>query len=259
MANKQYVLGRGELYFDAMTPNTTNKTGERFIGNVTAFSLTIESETLDHFDSTQGVREKDDSVLLQINRTGAMTTDNMDTENFALFILGATTTVTQANTPVIDEPINGVLVDRYYQLGVTTGNPSGVRGVSAVTVEDDATPTPATFVAGTDYVLDAALGRIYVKPGGAITAGTNLRVSYTPASNTRERIATGAGSKIDGGLRFVSQNPKGPVRDVYIPYCSLSPSGELPFIGDEWQAMTFNIDINKLEGVEAIYIDGRPA
>ena len=81
MANKQYTLGRGRLYFDAFLPNTKTKTGERYFGNTPSLSLTIESESLDHYDSDAGVRVKDDSVLLQLNRTGQFVTDNIDPEN----------------------------------------------------------------------------------------------------------------------------------------------------------------------------------
>src|SRR5688572_8082154 len=96
MANKKYTLGRGRLYFDAFLPNTKTKTGERYIGNTPSLSLTIESESLDHFDSDGGVRTKDDSVLLQLNRTGAFVTDNIDPENVALFLLGSATALVQA-------------------------------------------------------------------------------------------------------------------------------------------------------------------
>ena len=258
MSNKQYVLGRGELYFDRMLANTKTLTGERFLGNVTAFNISIESETLDHFDSTQGLRQKDDSVLLQINRTGAITTDNINADNLSLFIQGSTTTVTQTATPVVDFAINDIVRDRYYQLGQTASNPTGVRGVSAVTVTGPG-GTPV-YALNTDYTLDAALGRIYIPATSTIPVGADLLVDYTPAANSRDRISSASLGSIDGALRFVARNPKGPVRDLYIPYCSLTPSGELNFIGEEWLTMAFNLEIQKLnDTTEAIYIDGRPA
>lgn len=258
MSNKQYVLGRGELYFDRMLSNTKTLTGERFLGNVTAFNISIESETLDHFDSTQGLRQKDDSVLLQINRTGAITTDNINADNLSLFIQGSSTTVTQTATPVVDFAINDITRDRYYQLGQTASNPTGVRGVSAVTVTGSG-GTPV-YALNTDYTLDAALGRIYIPATSTIPVGADILVDYTPAANSRDRISSASLGSIDGALRFVARNPKGPVRDLYIPYCSLTPSGELNFIGEEWLTMAFNLEIQKLnDTTEAIYIDGRPA
>lgn len=258
MATKQYVLGRGKVYFDAMLPNSKTRTGERFMGNVTAFNMSIESESLDHYDSTQGIREKDKTVTLQINRAGTLTTDDMNTENILLFILGESETVTQTATPVVDEEINGVLADRWYQLGASGSNPTGVRGVGSVTVTNDTGVT--TYVADTDYTLDADLGRIYIIDGGAISDGDDLLVDYTPVANSRTRIASSASATLDGSLRFVATNPEGPKHDVYLPYCRLSPSGELPMIGDEWQAMSFNLDIQKYDdNTAAIFIDGEAA
>lgn len=258
MTQKQYVLGRGELYFDRMLPNTRTLTGERFIGNVTAFNVAIESETLEHFDSTQGIRQKDDSVLLQINRTGAITTDNINSDNLSLFVQGSATTVTQTSTPVVDFAINGIVRDRWYQLGQTPSNPTGVRNVSAVTVTGPG-GTPV-YTLNTDYTVDAVLGRINIPATSTIPVNANILVDYTPAANTRDRISSASLGSIDGALRFIARNPKGPVRDVYIPYCSLTPSGELNFIGEEWLTMAFNLEIQKLnDTTEAVYIDGRPA
>jgi len=258
MSQKQYVLGRGELFFDRMLPNTRTLTGERFIGNVTAFNISIESETLDHFDSTQGIRQKDDSVLLQINRTGAITTDNINSDNLSLFVQGSVAAVTQTSTPVVDYPINAIVRDRWYQLGQTPANPTGVRNVSAVVVTGPG-GTPV-YTLNTDYTLDAALGRIYIPSTSTIAVGANILVDFTPAANTRDRISSASLGSIDGALRFIARNPKGPVRDIYIPYCSLTPSGELNFIGEEWLTMAFNLEIQKLnDTTEAIYLDGRPA
>lgn len=256
MANKQYTLGRGRIYFDSFAAGTKNKTGERYFGNTPSFSLTMESETLDHFDSDGGIRVKDDSVLLELNRTGSFTTDNIDVENVALFLLGAASVLAQTATPVVDEQINDVLKDRYYQLGASPTNPSGVRNVSAVTVTV-APSTPATL--NTDYTIDLTLGLLYIVPTGTIADGSDLLVDYTPAAVSRQRIITAANAAIDGALRFVATNPKGTLLDYYMPYVRLSPNGEYQLKGDEWQQMSFNVDIQKLnDTTESIYVDGRP-
>lgn len=255
MANKQYTLGRGRIYFDAFLAGTRTKTGERYFGNTPSFSLTMESETLDHFDSDGGVRVKDDSVLLELNRTGTFTTDNIDPENVALFLLGTSSVLAQTGATVVDEPIADVKKDRYYQIGVSAGNPSGVRGISAVTVEVGA----VAKTLNTDYTVDLTLGLLYIVPTGTIADGDDLLVSYTSATNSRTRIVTAASSTVDGALRFVATNPKGTLLDYYMPYVRLSPNGEYALKGDEWQQISFNLDIQKLnDTTESIYVDGRP-
>jgi len=255
---KNYVLGRGKLYFDPFAPGTKTKTGERYLGNTTEFNLNVESESLDHFNSDEGVRTKDDSVILELTRTGALTTDNISEENAALFVLGDVSEVSQTADPVVGENLGTVLPDRYYQLGAKASNPQGVRGVTAVTVSDDSA-TPVQAVEGTDYTLDAALGRIYILEGGLFDGTKGATVDYTPEANTRKRVSTNAAASVEGALRFVSFNAKGKQKDVYIPYVTLQPTGDWALKGDDWQNMGFSVEIGELEGMKAVYVDGRPA
>jgi hypothetical protein len=259
---KNYVLGRGKLYFDPYASGTKTPTGERYIGNTTEFNLTVESDTLDHYDSDRGVRTKDDSVILELNRTGSLTTDNIAEENIGLFILGELSDYDQDGTPVTGEAIGegGIpLTDRYYQLGVTTANPQGVRGVSSVTVTIDPNGTSSSAVEDTDYTLDAELARLYIMEGGAIDGQTEASVGYTPETNTRKRITTQASTSVEGAVRFISYNAKGKNKDVYMPYVTLTPSGDFALKGDDWQNMAFSVEVGELPGQSAIYVDGRPA
>jgi hypothetical protein len=251
------VLGRGELYFDPFLSGTTTKTGERYIGNTTEININVESDKLDHFSSDRGIREKDRSVILELRRQGTFSTDNMATENLAMFLLGDVSTVTQTSTPVVGEAINDVIKGRYYQIGATAGNPQGVRAVSSVTVKKGA----STLVLNTDYSLDTTLGRIRVLEGSVtVSNGDDLTVDYTPAANSRSRIVTGASAEIKGALRYISYNPEGEQRDMYIPYALITPNGDLAMKGEEWQQASFNIEVQKLDNnTAAIYLDGRPA
>ena len=51
MADNNYVLGRGKLYFDRFPDGTKTPTGERYFGNTPSFSMSLDSETLDHYNS----------------------------------------------------------------------------------------------------------------------------------------------------------------------------------------------------------------
>lgn len=256
MANKQYTLGRGRLFFDAFLPNTKTKTGERYFGNTPSLSLTIESESLDHFDSDAGVRVKDDSVLLELNRTGAFVTDNIDPENVALFLLGQSSTQVQASATGQTYAINDVKKDRYYQIGAAPSNPSGLRSLAAFVLKKGA----STLVLGTDYTVELDLGRVYLLPTSVtIVDGDDLTAEFNVEAKSRTQIITSASSTIDGALRFIATNPKGALLDYYMPYVRLSPNGEYALKGEEWQQIGFNLDIQKLDDTtESIYVDGRP-
>lgn len=252
------VLPKGKLYFDPMTAGTTTKTGERFLGNCPGFTLTTSNEKLDHFSSTGGIRTKDKTVILQIDRTGTLTTDNISAENLALFFVGTQSTVTAVSTPVTGEAVNDVIKGRFYQLGVSGSFPAGVRDISAVTVKKGVT----TLVAGTDYAVDLTLARLEILTGSVtISNGDDLTVDYTLDASSRSQIvssSTAAGTK--GALRYVADNPEGTNRDFYMPYVELTPNGDYSMIGEEWQTMEFSIEVLKLNDSTAqVYIDGRPA
>lgn len=257
MANN-YVLGRGKLYFDPFVAGTKTKTGERYFGNTPEFNLSIENEKLDHFNADEGVRVKDESVLLELNRSGAFTTDNIDPDNVALFFLGTKGSIVDAGATNVAETITGAVGGRWYQLG-TSINPAGVRKITNLdSVMVGATP----LVANTDYIAsaaDLALGRIFIVAGG-LGDGQNVVVTYDRAANTRTQIVTAANSEVEGALRFIGFNAQGDQADYYFPYVRLSPSGDFALKGDEWQVLSFDVEILKKDDTtEAIYIDGRPA
>lgn len=256
MANKQYTLGRGKLFFDPFLSGTKTKTGERYFGNTPSLSLTVESESLDHFDSDAGVRVKDDSVLLQLNRTGAFVTDNIDPENVALFLLGSSSLVAQTALTGQTYALADVIKGRFYQIGSTAANPPGQRSLASFVLKKGVT----TLVAGTDYVVDLELGRVEIlETSVTIVNGDDLTAEYNVEAKTRSRIVTAASSTIDGALRFIATNPKGTLLDYYMPYVRLSPNGEYALKGEEWQQIGFNLDIQKLsDTIESIYVDGRP-
>ena len=148
-----------------------------------------------------------------------------------------------------------VLPGRYYQLGLAPATPVGARSVSAVIVESGAGATP--YVAGPDYLLDAARGPLQILAGGTIPAGT-IKVTYTKGAITWEGIRSGSSGELVGALRVVSDNATGANRDFFMPRVSLVPSGELPVIADgtDFASMQFDADVLKPANGEAIYVDG---
>lgn len=256
--DQNYTLGRGKVYFDRFADGTKNATGERYFGHTPEFSISAEPESLDHWNADEGVKTKDESVLLQVTRSFSFSTDDINEENLALFFIGDAAVITDAGSSVSEEAIDGVKEGHYYQLGASASQPAGVRKVSSVVVNDDTSGTPTTFTEGTDYELDADLARIYVIPGGTITDGTNLRIDYTVEASSRAQVVS-KNKQINGALRFVSYNAKGQQRDYFMPYVRLQPTGDFALKSDEWQVLGFQGEIlQKDSTTEAIYADGRP-
>lgn len=252
---QQYVIPRGRAFFDIEDANG-NLTGEIPFGNVPELKISIETEKADHYSSMTGLREKDDSVVVQVNRTGSLACDNMTVENYAMWLSGTSSKITQAATAVTGE-LRAVAKGKFYQLGATSANPMGVRNVTAVTIKS--TDGLTTYAAGTDYEVDLATGRVQILGTGSIVAG-DVHFGYTPVAGTFNRVQTGAASEIVGALRIVSDNATGGNRDYYMPRVALTPDGDLPIIaeGADFVQMSFGLEILKPANAEAIYCDDRP-
>jgi hypothetical protein len=256
-----YTLGRGQLHFGKFLAGTQTPEGERYFGNTPEFSMTIEAEYLDHFSAEEGIREKDESVPLQVTRTGQLTTDNVIPPNIAIFYFGSASVLAQGAVTVTDEVLT-VIPGLTYQLGTSALLPAGHKGLTFhstgpnvnVVVTDSAGTT--TYVEGDDYEINMELGRLTILEDGDIAAG-NIKVDYKVAAKSRDQVISGS-SPIEGSLRFIAVNPTGKNFDYFMPWVKITPNGDYALKGEEWQTIPFNLEILKKTGLEAIYLDGRP-
>lgn len=178
---KNYTLGRGKLYADFYDTNG-NLTGEFYIGNTTSLTYSSDEDVLDHFDSDDGVREKDDTVQLSDTATIGFTTDDIQPENLATFIKGEVTTLTtMAATGETEDLI--VLRARYYQLGASDASPTGVRAIENVEVE---VTTPAVQATGNITILTAAPAA-----NDTVTIGGNV-ITFVTSGATGAQVLRGA-------------------------------------------------------------------
>lgn len=255
-----YTLGRGELWVAMFLAGTQTPGGERYIGNSPEFSANIENENLDHFNSDRGIREKDESIALQTNRTASFITDNIHPENLAMYFLGSASKLAVSAATVTGETISSVVKGLTYQLGGATG--SGARNLDQhtvgtnIVVKDDA-GVPTTYVEGTDYTIDMVRGRMEILSTGTIASGTNLVIDYKVKATTRDRIISGS-KAVEGTLRYISYNPAGKQFDWFMPWVKISANGDHALKGDEWQQIPFSVEILRKSGMEAVYIDGEP-
>ena len=217
------TLGSGKIFFN-QEDATGMPTGERYLGDTPGFTVSIATEKVEDYTSDGATAQKDVNVTTKITRTAKITCKNVDVDNLALFIMGDASSVTQSAASVVGESISNVQPARFYQIGATALDPNGVRAISAVTVSD---AVPTTYVEGTDYDLDLAMGRLYVIEGGTIVAGTDLVVDYTTVAGTRDRVTTNSLGAKFGQLRFIADNTVGANRDLLGPRVELSPSGDL--------------------------------
>ena len=256
MATKNYTLGRGKVHFARFKPGTTDPDGFRYIGNTPEFSLNIESEELDHYSSDEGIREKDDSVPLEVNRTGSLTTDNIDPENVALFFFGSSAKVTQAAVASVNVTIEDINAGYGYKIGATAQNPTGYFGID--TAGFSATVGAPPLGEGTDDELDAAHGIITFLEGSSVAAqGADVTLDFGVRASTRSRVISGS-QPVEGAMMYVTKNPKGDDAVFYMPYVKITPNGDYALKGDDWQQIPLSLEVLKPASGEAIYRDGAP-
>jgi hypothetical protein len=245
--DKNYTIGRGRLFFD-------DGTGQRYIGNTPSLNLSSESETLDHFDSDNGIKQKDDTIDLSLTRNGAFTTDHISPENLAAFLLGNADVFTTSAASALTQTINDVKLGRRYQLGVSPSNPAGSRGVSNVVVKVGAT----TMTLNTDYTYDNETGGIIPVVGGTIVEGDDLAVTYDAVVTSRNRVISSSSTVVEGSLLYISNNPKGEKFDYFWPKVKLRPDGDYELKSDEWQVLGFTFEaLKKDDNTEVVYVNGR--
>lgn len=244
------VIPRGIVYFDPFDA-AGNLTGEIDLGETGGASISPTTTNLQYFSSRSKVRQETRNVPTSISRAFSLTIDSMNMHNLALFAIADLSVINQLATAVTDAPFT-VKKGRWYQLGGTTP----ARNVSSVVVTG--TGGTPTYVAGTDYVLDAANGRVQILASGGIADDTAILVDYTPAAETRNRASGGTEAK-RGALRVISDNAEGKNKDWWFPSVNMQPNGEMPVISadDAWAQMTFNIGVQTKTGFAALYIDDR--
>lgn len=251
------VLGAGYVYFEENDASGNATTGRRYLGDSPSMTVTGGTERLEVYDSDGPTAEKIVDLTTRLSRNASLTVRDQSGDNLGVFLMGDTSTVTQTATPVADEAIAAVQQGRYYQLGRSVANPSGVKGIGSVTVTDDVPSAP--FTVNDDYVVYAAEGMLYIVPGGAISDDTNLLVDYTPAANSRTRVTTNNDGTKQGELTYVEDNTAGENKVWTFPLVELAPNGDLALKSrDSIREMPFSVAINTRSGYEQIYCDGEP-
>lgn len=265
--NMNYTVGRGRLYFDLFADGTNQGSGERYFGNTPSFGPSNETEMLDHYSSEAGIRQKDASVMLQVDQNGAFTCDHISVENLALFFLGQMQRqlilASQDNVNVFPTFMKG----RHFQLGMSDETPDGLshldnivvgyapRGVTLPSTGALSTMPDVTVVAAANnYEADLRRGRVYIEPDAPdIPVGVQLVIGFDIKGQNRN-LVVGKNNTIYGALRFISDNPVGENRNYYYPKVALAPDGEYELKGDEWQVMGFTFQALKLGNKEMVYI-----
>lgn len=226
------MLGKGKVYFDRFDSGGAS-IGERFLGEVEAFEITPNDERIKKYSHATAAAPLIADALVRRTMTLKMTVAEFSKENFALALMGDNSALAQGSGSVTTEAISGANQGYYYKLAN--------RQVSAVVVSG--TGGTPTYVVGTDYEVDAITGRIYIVPGGSIADDTDLEVDYDYAADISETVRGGTASKIEGFVRFIGDPSQGPKWEAEVWKVSISPTGTIALIGDEFASAEISAEV----------------
>ncbi|KJS40360.1 MAG: hypothetical protein VR70_05825 [Rhodospirillaceae bacterium BRH_c57] len=206
-------------------------TDKKHIGNVPALSYAPEVETLEHYSSMAGVREKDAEVTTTTAATLSMTLDEITSRAIAIAMLGEEVVYERV------EAAGQVAVFEGVKAGDKLALPHGV--VSGVTITDGTAVTPVDYTLTTHYTVDAAAGVITIVAIPA-TADDTVEVAYDAdaiVAGTRKVINLLADTTAEWSLFSVGTNDVGKRLRIEVGRFKITPSGELGLITDEWATL----------------------
>lgn len=249
---EDYNLGRGiPLFAEVKDSGLGTYYAWRDLGNAPAFTVTTDSETLQHFSSREGLKTLDREVVLQRTMNLSFTLDEQNNENLAMTFSGNVTAPTNAAVAGFAEyemvAVGAIEGGRHYEVM----NSSGVRAYdvdSAKLVIKTTAGAPVTLVEDTDYELDNEFGTFFLISTAArvitaVTAGEGLDVTLTAKAGAAvlERITALTKTEVKGKLKFISSNAAadGFRREYLWHSVALKAEGDLAMIGDDWSQMQY--------------------
>lgn len=265
MASKHtnnYSLGMPLLYFYSTTgssgltilENAYAGTGTYdkkyyYLGNAADMSLTLGTDSLDHFTVTAGKKQKDKSIIIEQTISLSMTFDEFDADNMRRFFYGANQTKALTDEDSGASP-NGSETHFEFTLGYIPVSPTTVTVTATISASDfdmtdDGGGTLSPASGSSTGTIDYGSGAIVLDYETAPDDESSITVSYTYIVGITvfdENAITA-----EGAMLMVFPTTVGRQWKYHIPKCSIKPSGDLGFGADDWMAGTFEIEVLKDE------------
>ena len=213
----------------AKIDNATGAVGAyRPIGNVPEFTIEMDSDQVDHFESMSGARTKDAVLVRAKSMTLAGQIEEASSENLAWATNGRIKQIT-----------GGAKTGDTSPTGMVAGSVWALKGqkITGLTITDS--DTPANTVSPSDYALDADFGSVtmldvagYEQPFiAAYTDGNTTAVTFMTDDTQLyalrfEGINTVDGKKVLVELYRTQKDPTGSIPLINEEFGQLSIAGE---------------------------------
>lgn len=258
-----YLLGRGIVYESGIVTATEKPDdgGWRDLGNCSDFTISLETETLEHQSSRKGLRVIDKEVILQQSMTIAFTLDEANDQNVSEFLSGETASHTNAAIAGFTsvEQSASVVLGRHYDLVDASGERAYDIDKSLLTLVESGTPT--TLVEDTDYTVDENMGRVFLlSTASNISAGQAMEATLTADAGAAavEEVRGLTEGNIIRAIKFIGENPanSNKKREWQFHKVTLRSTGDFALISDEYSGMGFEgtVESSELADSAAPYV-----
>ncbi|MGV0961796.1 MAG: hypothetical protein ACOYB1_18380 [Limnohabitans sp.] len=256
MSYKVYS-GTGTVYMAPVNASGV-KTGD-FIQVGDAYPLSVQVATKQTEVKSRMVERAGQVIAskTEIDKvSGKLTLREWNAANLAWAVSGTKTLQTTAGATVTDEVWAAPAIGEFKAVA------SDRRTLTAVAVKH--TSGTPTYTVDVDYTLDAKLGLIAPKAGGAITLAQSLKVSYTYATLANYQVNVGSSVQIRVAiLAHLYDEYRGVDYVMEIDSAVLAASKEINFIseaGSEGEPLEFDMTLETLSGASSpMRLNGIPA
>ena len=220
-----------------------------YLGNAADMSLTLGTDSLDHFTVTSGKKQKDKSIIIEQTLTLSMTFDEFSAGNIKRFFFGADQTKAYTDEDSGASP-DGSTTHFEFSLQNIAVQPTSVTitatvSASSVDITDDGGGVLSDSGSTVSGTIDYESGEVVLDFTTAPDNGSNITTDYTQIVGITvfdENAVTA-----EGAMLMVFPTTIGRQWKYHIPKCSIKPSGDLGFGADDWMSGTFEIEVLKDE------------
>lgn len=210
------------------------------LGNIASLSTTRNTETLDHYRSCTGKREKDRTEVVSEEISFSISLDELHNRDVLDLILGATGSAdwTQ-NTSSSNSQNITVALDRYFQLEVSS---TAARKVTINSV----TNGTVTLTEDTDYLVDTDSGLILFKSTSSnVSASDTVTVDFDAAAIDGDQInpLTENGAVELDGVIIKLKDTQGKVQLYTFDNASIVNAGDMAINDQDWSTAQLEITV----------------
>jgi len=236
--------GQGPIYQGVYEP-TNGTADEGFLTNIVPLPCAVKTFTTSLKVDTKSIKESCSGQRLDFAEieTGKSMSVKLELVSFSRRELAQSLYGVDVLKPA------GTVTSELIRPSIAAGEFVFLRHAKAsqIVITDSAT-TPATLVAGTDYVVtDADHGAIQIKNITGFTLPLKLAYKYAEYGN----IAAFSQTALKTGLIFTGINSDGIKQRLCIPQMRLTPSGDFNWLSDDAAVLSFGGSVYYTPGLDS--------